>query len=125
MAQYWNTHDIETLKNLFLQKRSLKEMGCILGRSPSSINKALERHGIRPKRYVYDSRCTPKKDDKQWVNIKHVLHYIHRIGLDVEKRKEDYLLEGMNYTPLQLLMIANKRRIDQKKPIFYVNNVTW
>ncbi|HLD95614.1 MAG TPA: hypothetical protein VI959_03125 [Alphaproteobacteria bacterium] len=43
----WTTQEINCLKDLFKNRSSLKSMSQHLGRSPSAINKALSRFGIR------------------------------------------------------------------------------
>lgn len=47
MKYGWKSNEIEILKKCFLKEKSLKEMGRLLGRSATAVNKALTRFKIR------------------------------------------------------------------------------
>ena len=151
----WSDEEIETLKVGFLQGKRLKEIARELDRTPTALNKALTRFGIRPKgirkqplnwehvsrRLLEESSLVSKKTTQQkriveaskWVPLKTVMSFLTKSG-DVIKtihHKGDdacdvrYLISGRIYSPLQLVLKANRLRSEQSKPIFLVEDITW
>lgn len=61
----WTQEEINTLRSAFLQGQRIKQIASILGKTPTALNKALSRFGIRntapPKRYQWLSNSIPSQ----------------------------------------------------------------
>lgn len=177
----WTVQDIEKMKMAFLEGKKIKIIAKQLGRSPTALNKALSRFGIReskrnvksydihpcwsnyliPKGFnqsphyqpillknhrsktIASSRSLPteplpkdqflikrehlRSTNPIWVSITKVLRYLERQGYLIIKGslKDTYLLEDKTLSTSQLVVLANHLRIEEKKPIFLVDEVTW
>lgn len=110
----WTSLDLVRLKALYDSKASLAEMSRVLQRTPSSINKALARSGVRCA--LKDRPELQKRrlvDQKKWVSV------------DVVKA---YLKQHVNATdanPIRLLILANKLRAEKRLPPFCIPGITW
>lgn len=151
----WRDEEIELLKTGFLQGKPLKEIAQSLNRTPTALNKALTRFGIRPKgiqKQCLDWNHVSKKlleeshlihmrtraqtkviEESKWVSLKKVIAFLTQNG-DLVKtihHKGDhanevrYLIDGRIYSPLQLVLKANRMRAAQNKSTFLVEDVTW
>ena len=110
----WSSLDLMRLQALFESKATLSEMSSILKRSPTSINKALARSGIRTfRKDKNDNQERPLYDEKVWVPLK-----------DVQKYLKHYLPSAEG-NPTRILLMANRLRMEKNLPPFYVEDVTW
>ncbi len=165
----WTTFEIEQMKIAFLQGKTIKVMAEQLGRTPTALNKALSRFGVRQsnlkpvkvpapcidwRRYLVPENAptsidddpilippTPKvkssflmnrdflrATDPRWVTLEKVIHYLERQGHRVKTNDaalDDYQVDGKPVKASYLLLLANRLRIEESKPIFMVSEVTW
>jgi hypothetical protein len=109
-----------------------------LGRTPTSINKALSRFEIRtPRKYIekpqkhHPSKTYIKEPEKrfskiEWTPFKQILSWLKTIGHDISVTKErQHLVDKKPMSTLQILMLANQLRLQRNEEIFLVENVTW
>ena len=64
LKKLWSMNDLENLRKFYAKNMSLKHMSLKLGRSISSINKMLDRQGIRQK----NQNSTLKDKSKKFTN---------------------------------------------------------
>ncbi len=145
----WTSEEIDTMKMGFLSGKSIKLMARELGRTPSALNKALTRFGIRFHRPNKKNKCEVKKlpmastckknnplaPQRQacirnsyglWVTLKRVIDYLCQLGYAVHVAETGTaLLNNQPVSHSKLLMLANKFRQENRKPIFLVEEVTW
>ncbi|RZI45699.1 hypothetical protein [Candidatus Finniella inopinata] len=163
----WTDSDIEQMKTAFLQGKTIKDMAKQLGRTPTALNKALSRFGVRRdrkptkvtaqpcvdwRRYLIPGGQSPnslddeaillpaslkdsflshrlflKATEPNWVSLKKVITYLERQGhriqiLDADSG--DYKIDNKAAKAGALLLLANRLRIEENKPIFLVKEVT-
>ncbi len=175
----WTSAEIEELKASFLKGEKIKIIAKHLGRTPTALNKALSRFGIRSSRkpekikvksYVNWSEhktrpiMTPdcfdhsrillkdsskeednpfyprssiqavkeryhcQKDVEQWVSLDKIINYLERQGhrIAIKNAEQDsYEVDKKPATATCLLLLANRLRVEERKPIFMVYNLTW
>jgi hypothetical protein len=66
--------------------------------------------------------------DPRWVSLEKVIHYLERQGNRVKTNDaalDDYHVDGKPVKASYLLLLANRLRIEESKPIFMVSEVTW
>ena len=144
--QTWTQEEIDLLTIFYLKGDRLKNIAKNLNRSPTSINKTLNRFNIRKAKIHSNSNVTPPKPIKEsrpshkkepvesWVSFHKVLHWLEMNQIHVIKNArfigEDlmnqrvYSLQGKSVTPAQVLIFANQLRADRGKEIFLVEEVT-
>lgn len=116
LKKTWSLNDLEKLRNFYAQNMSLKHMSLKLGRSISSINKMLDRQGIRQKNQKYmlqnkSKRFTNSYQDKKtsikicssilnryweekyqehdcWVDLEEVISFLEMKGHDIHHARE-------------------------------------
>lgn len=153
----WSKKDIEMMKFSFLNGEKIKLIAHKMGRTPTSINKALSRFGIRRKtgkaynyrfplalmrsyqnpiyantsiqktnKVTYDE---PTEVEDNWVNFQEVVIWLQTTGDRVNSisylKNTYFVVNGKILTKEQVLIYANKRRIEKKLPIFLVKQMTW
>lgn len=150
----WTSKDIHTLKLAFLEGLPIKQIAKHLKRTPTALNKALTRFGIRPKgiksrksflnwaetSQALISRVSPsskrkksKSVDSEWVPFSTILNYLKENGDSIKTihhegdhaDEQRFLIHGRIYTPLQLLLRANKNRKLENAEPFLVEGITW
>jgi hypothetical protein len=140
----WTQEEIEKMKLNFLKGKSIKTMARELGRTPTALNKALSRFGIRHQIRKIPPTDTCKKiklgtfypnTERQgsvqrphilWVNIMKVIDYLSKNGYAVKLCDKGQILLNSKLTPhTYLVMLANKLRQQENKPVFMVEEVTW
>lgn len=63
---------------------------------------------------------------KGWVNFEDVVAWLHDQHIACTPTEDErYLLQDRPHTLLQVILFANKRRIDQGLDIFFVEGITW
>ena len=154
----WTPSDIEQMKIAFLQGKAIKVIARQLGRTPTALNKALTRFGIRqnrkpkinpaypnwrrywneqissdhsvddaPSETFLSNRFYLKSNDPRWVPLEKVIGYLEKQGYRVschQTSSGDYQIDGRIVKAHQLLLLANKLRMEERKPIFMVSEVT-
>lgn len=114
----WTLAELESLKSFYRQNMPLKHMSHLLGRTVTSINKVLDRQGIRQKRTNYDIDHRSKrflngyqkknkchKDNEQsfqdfwqetnqqaerWVDLEDVIRFLSHKGYVIERHTQDF-----------------------------------
>ncbi|MCX7338225.1 MAG: hypothetical protein NTX76_02945 [Alphaproteobacteria bacterium] len=182
----WSLDDIEKMKVAFLSGQKIKEIARDLKRTPTALNKALSRFGIRShnqgalvappntesrgyirwaecKSYfkspliddgesvaepfvraiVDDSTTTARRsrdkktdDNRRWVHLDRVMIYLANKGYQIDTLPPPHSANYSNFgksfmvnrkpiSNLELLLLANRHRNEEKKPTFLVSEVTW
>jgi hypothetical protein len=140
-VKLWTQEEIEKMKINFLMGKRIKAMARELGRTPSALNKALSRFGIRKqnkkqhhalvmsKASVFTSlerKETLKKSHVLWVNFVKVIEYLSKSGYMVKLCDSGQpILDHQHTSKSYLVMLANKLRQQENKPAFMVEDVTW
>ena len=144
--QTWTQEEIDLLTIFYLKGDRLKNIAKNLNRSPTSINKTLNRFNIRKIKTHTNSNVTPSKPIKKskpnhkkepvecWVTFHKVLQWLEMNQIYVTRNAklmgEDpddqrfYSLQGKRVTAAQVLVFANKLRATRGKKIFLVEEVT-
>ena len=144
--QTWTQEEIELLTAFYLKGDRLKNIAKNLNRSPTAINKTLNRFNIRKTKIHSNSNITSSKPIKEskphhkkeptehWVTFHKVLqwlemnqvHVIKNAKLIGEDRMDQrvYSLDDKRVTPAQVLIFANQLRLTRGKEIFLVEEVT-
>lgn len=119
LTKRWSLAELESLKDFYRQNMPLKHMSHLLGRTVTSINKMLDRQGIRQKRVNYDTKYKCKrflngyqnknkchKEHEQtfknfleeinpleetWVGLEDVIRFLSHHGYDIERHNQDVL----------------------------------
>jgi hypothetical protein len=146
-SKTWKNNEIEILKNKFLEGKSIKEISKEMGRTPTALNKAVSRFGIRQSR-SYKPKSTSRnsidnlftnsdkiifkskvREENKWVDINKVVNYLHKKGIFVNKNdidtKDLYFLDSKPLLASQLVLKANRLRVEENKKIFLVDGITW
>jgi predicted transcriptional regulator len=145
-CQTWSDNDISLLKNLYLTNQPIKIISKILNRTIPSVNKALSRFGIRAIQKRNDvsiskSRVLSPRDQKErtkrkinftsekWVKFPEVLDFLkgkgHLIEMLVEGKSQPKLhVDDKELHPYQILIMANKIRLQNHQPIFLVGDIS-
>lgn len=142
----WNNEDIEQLRLHFLKGLPIKLIARTLSRSPGAVNKALSRFNIRtPRRFkekktllsfkkVTSSlfqrkkKCSERerKCPSSWTSFSKIVEWLNDQGTECVPLSEDnFLIQNRPYTKLQVVMYANKLRLERGYAIFLVENITW
>lgn len=144
--QTWTHEEIELLTAYYLKGDRLKNIAKNLNRSPTSINKTLNRFNIRKTKTYINSNTKPltplkepkpihkKRPNERWVTFHKVLQWLEMNQIHVTKNikliGEDpmdqriYSLQGRKVTTAQVLIFANQLRITRGQKIFLVEEVT-
>jgi hypothetical protein len=154
-TQDWSPSEIHKAKQYFLHGLPIKNIAEKLGRTPSSINKALTRFGIRTEnpRYTLSKNILEKQKktneirlqslgfDRQslrkqldnWVSFWKVCSYLEaqnicfyersKHGIELDKR--EFIVNDKVYSARQLLLMANKIRVENDHPAFLVDGLSW
>jgi hypothetical protein len=140
----WSDLEIHNLKDLYLSNQPIKIIARMLDRSAPAVNKALSRFGIRMPRgyarptasFTQNSPSVPPPktqrrskltwDVDMWVKLSDVVDYLRKNG---KKITQSTTMQGwhLDHKPIyahQLLMLANKLRLEKKLPIFLVGDVS-
>jgi hypothetical protein len=151
----WTANDIETLSVYYTKGFPIKEISRRLGRSPTALHKAISRYKLHPLKSdkpkdktkeilpstsifkehnekSYIKKFFQKCMNENWVSFNNVVDYLRQKGIDVEfldkknNNHEDlYALNNKVFVAPQVLLVANKLRIEEKKMPFKVENVSW
>ncbi len=153
-TQEWSPLEISQAREYFLYGLPIKNIAQKLGRTPSSINKALTRFGIRPstqrrqsipkittKTKTTKNKLQPPSFDKKilrkhldnWVSFWKVCNYLSAQnicfyeqsphGTALEKRT--FLVNDKIFSSSQLLLMANKIRVENNQSAFLVDELSW
>ncbi len=134
---YWKSEEIEKLRLYFLQGLSIKIMARTLDRTPGSVNKALSRFHIRTPRCFKERKLSSRtgrradveKDlgmPSSWTSFFNILQWLREQNIIIHETASGRLyLNKRPLSKMQLVMFANKRRIEQGHEIFLAEDVTW
>lgn len=155
----WTKKEVEYLKSSFLNGQQIKAIARAMGRTPSAVNKALSRFGLRshksfqtyygipkvatlPRQYLHKKHTirptqpaqnlplNTSRDDTQpeWVSMTSVLDWLKNEQIFVLFRAGHsfpFVVGAKPMTTEQVVLHANKLRLERKQPPFMVENVTW
>ncbi len=148
-TQDWSTKDISLAKEHFIGGLTVKDIAKRLGRTPSSTNKALTRFGIRLKNPRLNSPKIPKTEIKvrilgfdrkslckqldNWVSFWKVCDFLatQKIGIFEQSTygtplgQRKFLIGHQTYGASQVLLMANKIRVEKDQPAFLVDGLSW
>ncbi len=140
----WKKSDIESLSTAYISGMRIKTIAHLMNRTPSSVNRALDRLKIRQSKHPslhegpptprpriqakrqYHKESCPKPFQDLEVSINVILswaqrHYNHCLIHDEEKGL--YLINGVPKSPGQLVLECNRYRLTQNLPVYYVHGV--
>lgn len=171
----WTSTEIEQMKQAFLQGEQIKIIAKKLGRTPTALNKALSRFGVRPprkknlpssiptvdwKRYLlpqdvkedslivlpspsldnvsssnknsepdfFKTRRYLKEKNSAWVPFSKITNHLEKQGYRVtclDAKQGQFELDKKTVEKSYLLLLANRLRVEEAKPIFLVDEITW
>ncbi|MDR0744536.1 MAG: hypothetical protein LBE97_01100 [Holosporales bacterium] len=150
MPDCWTSVEFEKLWAGFLSGKKIKVMAKEIGRSVAAVNKFLSRSGIRKlaperkrkaesvfykaqKKHVLIQAAT-KTIEKKYTAFTDIIKYIVSKGHTVRKNRdfgsmfyknEEYFLDEKPMSKTKILILANKLRVEENKPIFKVMDLTW
>lgn len=146
----WSPKLVGVLRSEFLNGKTIKDIAAKINKTPSSVNKALSRFGIRHQSAKEITKATKipfKKSanrnakiscvenlilDENWVDFSQVIEFLELNNIkiiplnehsNISERK--FFVDKKQYSSMQVLMLANKLRCDQKLNVFLVNNLSW
>ena len=149
----WSATDIAKARSYFLAGASLKNIASELKRSPTAINKALSRFGIRPisvekgsKRKALRKRECPhyitapsfeqralQDEFDNWVSFWKMCNYLEKqkirfyevseFGIQLENRR--FRVDAKILSARQLLIMTNKLRAENNLKAFFVRGLSW
>ncbi|MDR1488447.1 MAG: hypothetical protein LBI26_01760 [Holosporales bacterium] len=155
MKNYWSHKDLEKLGNEYIAGKKIKIIAAELGRSYSATNKAISKvFGIeRTQKGIAKSRTKIAYDNKQSkkyardareeknhtvknVDFTVIKKYLTSKGYKVHKFSgpshnfylneiEIFTVQNKPMTKLNVLLLANKIRIEEQLPIFSSGEITW
>ncbi|WP_010302678.1 hypothetical protein [Candidatus Odyssella thessalonicensis] len=150
MKKVWNATEIEYIKEAYAQGKREKLIAHELGRTESSVSKAITRYKIRTKRdYSILSRQSTSKASAgrkvkptkvvrpqmtfngtacNWTSADEVLRYLGEKSSQFEIRYRNftpvYIFQNREVSLAKVLMEANKIRLEENQPIFHLEEVT-
>jgi IS30 family transposase len=150
MKKQWTTAEIECIKAAYAEGKREKVIAMELGRSESSVSKAITRYKIRSKRdYTALSRQSQTKDKKaarpiiaktvrldttfngnpcNWTSADEVLRYLGEnhphFLIHYQECKPIYKFHNIEVSLAKVLMETNKIRLSKGEPIFHLDEVT-
>jgi hypothetical protein len=149
----WTTSDINNLSSYYMKGYPIKEISKLLKRSPTALHKAISRFKLHPLRTNPIKLNSLNEDDndssykerskkfhikkffekcmnEEWVSFKDVLIYLKQNGVIVveldQKNEEGQKLFALNrkiFVDSQVLLVANRMRIEEKKAPFKVERI--
>lgn len=145
----WRRKDIEQMKQLYINHQPIKIIARLLNRTPTSINKALSRFGIRQKRLPGDKTliCTKEKGSapqhpaysnlpyqqslqENWVSLDFVHAWLRGRNIHVEKmvctltQKIHFIIGNVRLNPSALVLLFNKKRLEEGLEVCWVEKVS-
>lgn len=124
LKRRWSVSELSILKREFRQGTALKVIAQMLGRTASSVNKVLSRSGIRYD-LVSETPALPVADIFQIINYLKTKNYTVTHATQVFRtcngkhfEIHNYKINNVPVSCTQLLIIANKLRIEDGLPIF-------
>ena len=133
----WTEDEIDRLRLDFLRGLSIKAIARIMERTPTAVNKALTRFQIRTPRTIRKDETNDSSKRKHffekesrirenipWIPFLTVIDWLRNQGLIIKRIEDEYHIGKRPYSPNQLLMFANKLRIEQGHEIFLVEGIT-
>ncbi len=133
----WTEDEIDRLRLDFLRGLPIKAIARSIERTPTAVNKALTRFQIRTPRNLRKDEAKDSSRRKQffekdnriretipWIPFLTVIDWLRNQGLIIKRIEDNYHIGRRPYSPTQLLMFANKLRIEQGHEIFLVEDIT-
>ena len=152
---YWTANDIEILTVFYTKGLPIKEISKRLNRSPTALHKAISRFKLNPlksesplqsseekwqtntikkgdRKKSYIQKIFHKCMNEYWVSFNEVIDYLSEKGISVvhlNRKNNDnedlYALNNKIFIATQVLLVANRLRIDEKKTPFKVERVSF
>ncbi len=147
----WKPKEIEQLRTDFLKGVPIKLIARALKRTPGSVNKALSRFEIRPARCFKERKYAipslhrkakkPYVDEiagrsgqyplhpaypSPWTSFATILEWLQAENISFKTLSHDtYMIDNRPLSKMQVVMYANKQRIERGYDVFLVENITW
>jgi hypothetical protein len=135
----WTQKEIFSLKRGFLEGENIKRLSKQLGRSPSALHKALSRFKIRhnvsqirsgQKSIHLHAPIHAQQTIRTSINV--VVIYLKNYGYNITQKTmfingkcmQAYFLSQRPITAIRLLVMANNIRLDEKNPIFVIEQAS-
>lgn len=135
----WTMAEINRLRKMYGEGIKIKQIAAELGRTNESVNKAISRHVDKRGRKVNNScqmypivkiakhNVTIKsmRPIKNYVTLTTVVEYLKEFGHKITQSPEYgiFYFDNKTVTQLTLLLIANRKRIENKQPIFNLKDL--
>ena len=132
----WSEEEVQLLREWRSEKIPLKIMAHRLGRTTTAVNKKILRSGLKLAPSFSQKRKAPSRSyykekerrdlTARWVHLKDLISWLRRDGHSVIPSPQNnlYWLDGSFLQAHQILLAANKARIEKGLPIFCVHNIT-
>ncbi len=126
----WNKDTLEQLTVLYKKGTPLKKIAEILGRTPTAINKILERQNIRKRRPPRENEFLNIDFKEIWVGFPTIVAFLKYSGYSIyhyihpANPKIQFLVNRFPCTTSQLLFLANRIRFLNHQPTFFVHGIT-
>lgn len=130
----WTQAEIQQLTKDYTIGLPLRVIANRLGRSYTALCKAVSRFKIPPNKNLTRKINTKKLLvlEDNWVDFTTVLSYLRYIDINVNLLRDKYLDGEQLYsihtkilTSSQVLLYANRKRIESGSPLFKVRNLSW
>jgi hypothetical protein len=151
MKNIWSKADVEQLEKYYAAGKRIKIIAQKLHRSPSAVNKAISRYGLirrcqrmnfsRRTKFFGDTRQLELNNSiqrgKKFVDVVTLTRYLESKGYVISKstdfaknifccaKEEIFTVNNVPMTTMNLLLLANKIRIDERQPIFASRDIMW
>ncbi|MEI8295937.1 MAG: hypothetical protein WCG04_05390 [Alphaproteobacteria bacterium] len=145
----WRQNEIEQMKQLYINNQPIKIIARVLNRTPTSVNKALSRFGIRQKRRtilekatasnklndlancdIYMNLSQQQTAQEKWVTLDFVHAWLRGRNVNVEKvvcaltHKIHFAIGSARLNPSALVMLFNKKRLEEGLTICWVEKIS-
>jgi len=145
----WRRKDIEHMKQLYINHQPIKIIARLLNRTPTSVNKALSRFGIRQKRLPHDkvTACNKVKSiaaqhltysdsphqqsfREKWVSLDFVYTWLRGRNIHVERmvcsltQKIHFIIGNTRLHPSALVLLFNRKRLEEGLEVCWVEKVS-
>jgi hypothetical protein len=142
----WTSKEIEKVKTDFTNGKKIKVIASELGRSLTAVNKFISRYGLRKGKKYREKRSNANDRHKipvtrqtfqetfcykpiEYDDFGDVISYLRANGYNIIKVKSlftpscGYMLDGKPVSKANILLVANKLKTEEWKPIFKVADI--
>jgi IS30 family transposase len=151
MRTFWSYEEIEKLRQARLKGFKAKEIARCLNRTENAVNKALRRYDFlenpskeldphiikkikknNPVNLTQLQKRLKKSHLSSWVEMKEVVQWLRSCSITITEihphsaytSAMPFLYQGKNHSAAQILVLANRLRIEQNLLPFFVEGIT-